>query len=66
MVELSSKSYYHRLYQDVLEYQMGMIEFSRKFLELETALLKGDNEAAAEIYKAIGGMKKPAHEKFKG
>ncbi len=49
----------------MLEYQQGMLEFSAKLLELETALVKGDNEAAGAAYKAVGELKSPAHKKFK-
>lgn len=49
----------------LLEYQAGMLDFSAKLLELETALVHGDNESAAAAYKVLGELKSPAHKKFK-
>jgi isopenicillin N synthase-like dioxygenase len=48
-----------------LEYQRQMLDFGMKVMELEAALLDGDNEAAQEVWKAVNAMKSPAHEKFK-
>ncbi|MBK8974731.1 MAG: hypothetical protein IPM29_02285 [Planctomycetes bacterium] len=47
-------------------YALQMIEFSRKLLDLEAALIQGDAEAAQAAYTAIGELKKPSHERFKG
>lgn len=48
-----------------LEYQKMMLDFGMKVMELESALLEGDNEAAQAVWKDVNGMKSPAHEKFK-
>ena len=48
-----------------LEYQKMMLDFGMKVMELESALLENDNEAAQAVWKDVNGMKSPAHEKFK-
>lgn len=50
----------------VVDYQVKMIEFAKSVMDLELALLHGDAEAVVAAYKNVGGMKKPAHQKFKG
>jgi hypothetical protein len=49
----------------VLDYQKMMLDFGMKVMELEAALLEGDNEAAQAVWKDVNSMKSPAHEKFK-
>ena len=41
----------------VLEYQKMMLDFGMKVMELEAALLEGDNEAAQTVWKDVNGMK---------
>ena len=46
-------------------FRKTMTELIKAMLDLEVAVLDGDNDQAREILKNINKMKKPAHEKFK-
>lgn len=51
--------------QFVLEFQKSMIELSHRLLDLEEALLDGDNEKAGQVRDEINQMKSTAHKQFK-
>lgn len=51
--------------QWVLDFQLSMLGLSRQAIELESALLNGDFEAAGALRKEIAGAKRLGHRTYK-
>ena len=45
-------------------YKLEMIEMIESMLQMERALLAGDNDAARELYKTIKAFEESGHEKY--
>ena len=48
----------------VADYRRALIEVQRGLLDLEEALLAGDNEKAQELLKAVKKLEGPGHDRF--
>jgi hypothetical protein len=48
----------------VVEYRLEIIRVERALLDLEEAVLAGDNEKAQELLKSAKSMEGPGHERF--
>ncbi|MCC6782240.1 MAG: hypothetical protein IT457_05320 [Planctomycetes bacterium] len=51
--------------QFLVDFQVAMLDMHGKLLELERALVEGNNELAVTLRDEINGQKSPAHKKFK-
>lgn len=51
--------------QFVVDFQVALLEMHAKLLELERALIEGDNDLAAQLRDEINKSKSDAHKKFK-